>query len=109
MKFQDRFISLELDLRQRDEVISQLQHRIQELEQNPSTPTRQVNRIGSRGGSLKSITSGSSVEIPFVVSPCINVKRRIFSNFKMSFSVAIQLTLYSSHHHHPNTIGLERK
>lgn len=69
VKFQDRFLSLELDVRQRDEVITQLQHRIHELEKNPSTPTKQMNRVGSTVGSLKSGSSGSSVDIPFVVSP----------------------------------------
>lgn len=68
VQFQDRFLSLELDVRQRDEVITQLQHRIHELEQNPSTPRKQVNKAGSTAGSLKSGSSGSSGDIPFVVS-----------------------------------------
>lgn len=63
VKFQDRFLSLELDVRQRDEVITQLQHRIQELEENPST--QKINRMSS--ASLKSGSSGS-IDIPFVVS-----------------------------------------
>lgn len=67
MKFQDRFLSLELDVRQRDEVISQLQHRIQELEENPSTHMNQMNRMGSTAASMKSGSSGST-DIPFVVS-----------------------------------------
>lgn len=63
VKFQDRFLSLELDVRQRDEVITQLQHRIQELEDNPSS--QKMNRVGS--ASLKSGSSGS-IDMPFVVS-----------------------------------------
>lgn len=63
VKFQDRFLSLELDVRQRDAVITQLQHRIQELEDNPST--QKMSRVGS--ASLKSGSSGS-IDIPFVVS-----------------------------------------
>ena len=55
-----------MDVRQRDEVICQLQHRIQELEQNPST--NQMNRIGSTAKLSKSGSSGSSGDFPFVVS-----------------------------------------
>ncbi|XP_037024919.1 uncharacterized protein LOC119066502 isoform X2 [Bradysia coprophila] len=65
VKFQDRFLSLELDVRQRDEVITQLQHRIQELEENPSTHMHQMNRMGSAAASMKSGSSGSN-DIPFV-------------------------------------------
>lgn len=68
VKFQDRFLSLEMDVRQRDDVISQLQHRIQELERNPSTPTNQIDRISNAAGSSRSGSSGSSGDMPFVVS-----------------------------------------
>ncbi|KAJ6630886.1 Cyclic nucleotide-gated cation channel alpha-3, partial [Pseudolycoriella hygida] len=62
VKFQDRFLSLELDVLQRDKVISQLQRRIQELEENPLTQQR---RSGSPATSLKSGSSGS-IDIPFM-------------------------------------------
>lgn len=112
VKFQDRFLSLELDVRQRDEVITQLQHRIQELEENPSTQRNKMNRVGSSAAaSLKSGSSGS-IDIPFVVSVFIKIyKQKIDFPYLIvvHFSVAIRSTQYFYHHHHPNTIDRERK
>lgn len=112
VKYQDRLLSLELDVLQRDEVISQLQHRIQELEENPSTQRNKMNRVGSSAAaSLKSGSSGS-IDIPFVVSVFIEIyKGKIdFSNvIVLHFSVAIRSIQYFYHHHHPNTIDRERK
>lgn len=65
VKFQDRFLSLEMDIRNRDDIINQLQQRIHELESTPSTTlnTNQTNKIRSS----TSASSSSSGEIPFVV------------------------------------------
>lgn len=105
VKFQDRFLSLELDVRQRDEVITQLQHRIQELEENPSM---KMNRVGSAATSLKS-GSSDSIDIPFVVCLCPSKSKGDFSISNSHFSEVIPLIQYFYRHHHPNMIGLERK
>lgn len=64
VKFQDRVVMLEVGIKQRDMVITQLQNRILELEENSisSPQVSESNRLGISGGS-----SGSSGEIPFVV------------------------------------------
>lgn len=64
VKFQDRFQTLEVEIKHRDMVISQLQNRIHELEENSvmSPPLSDSNRLGVGSGS-----TGSSGEIPFVV------------------------------------------
>lgn len=64
VKFQDRVVMLEVEIKHRDMVISQLQNRIMELEQNSmsSPQLSDANRLGSAGDS-----TGSSGEIPFVV------------------------------------------
>lgn len=75
MNFQDRFLGLELDVRQRDVVIEQLQRRIHELERNPHSPKSNSSayRPSSTGrrrrsGAASSPSSGSSSgDILFVV------------------------------------------
>lgn len=64
VKFQDRVIMLEAEIKHRDVVITQLQHRIIELEQNSLSPLSESQRLGGGGNS-----TGSSGEIPFVVRP----------------------------------------
>lgn len=69
-----------MDVRQRDEVITQLQHRIQELEDNPSS--QKMNRVGS--ASLKSGSSGS-IDMPFVVSLNFHQFKKKTPNFQLVF------------------------
>lgn len=65
VKFQDRFQTLEYEIKNRDHMIDQLQSRIHELEEgnpNPaSSPTDEFLRAGGNG------STGSSGDIPFVV------------------------------------------
>lgn len=64
-KFQERFHNLETEVKRRDDIISQLNGRIQELE------SQEVERIVmSRIGEVEIVagsSSGSSVELPFMV------------------------------------------
>lgn len=62
VRFQDRVVMLEVEIKHRDMVISQLQNRILELEENSvvSPPMSESNRLGGD-------STGSSGEIPFVV------------------------------------------
>jgi hypothetical protein len=55
-RFQDKFVNLEMEVRRRDEVINQLQHRLRELE-----PGDRMTPINERDA------SGSSNELPFMV------------------------------------------
>lgn len=59
-RFQDKFLNLEMEVRRRDEVISQLQNRIREYESNSMTPIRECERDISA-------STGSSNELPFMV------------------------------------------
>lgn len=67
-KFQDQFQTLEIEIKRRDDIIAQLQNRINELEgrgDHVMTPIGEVDReLGSSNSS-----SGSSIELPFMVSP----------------------------------------
>lgn len=61
-RFQDKFINLECEVRQRDEIITQLQNRLREYESNSRmTPIRENERDMSG-------STGSSTELPFMVS-----------------------------------------
>lgn len=63
MSFQDRFLSLQMDVRQRDVVIDQLQHRIRELERLPASSVAGVSGNGrrfDRGSQNEGSTSSSS-------------------------------------------------
>lgn len=65
LKFEDHFQSLDFEIHQRDALIIQLQHRIQELENGHLSPTNAAMiaaTSGTRNGS-----TGSSGDIPFVV------------------------------------------
>lgn len=66
-KFHDQFQTLEIEIKRRDDIISQLQNRINELEGRTDhimTPIGEVDReLGSSNSS-----SGSSLELPFMVS-----------------------------------------
>lgn len=83
VKFQDKFFNLELEVKKRDDIISKLQNRIQELEeQDQSSPGVILHGEGDDGtlvelrqllqqqkqGSTGSGTSRSSDELPFMVS-----------------------------------------
>lgn len=75
-KFQERFHNLETEVKRRDDIISLLNGRIQELE------SQEVERIVmSRIGEVEIVagsSSGSSVELPFMVSKLqINKKKTI--------------------------------
>lgn len=64
VKFHDRVVMLEVEIKHRDMVISQLQNRILELEENSIiSPPLSESHAGVGVGS-----SGSSGEIPFVVN-----------------------------------------
>lgn len=70
-KFQERFQNLELEVKQRDEIISKLQSRIQELEGEQvelsvMTKIKEMERE-KLGGSSETGSTGSSVELPFMV------------------------------------------
>lgn len=73
LRFQDRVVMLEVEIKHRDIVISQLQNRIVELEENSmvSPPLSESNRLGGD-------STGSSCEIPFVVSENEPLQSHIF-------------------------------
>ncbi|XP_055707995.1 uncharacterized protein LOC129804572 isoform X4 [Phlebotomus papatasi] len=67
-KFQDKFFSMEAEIQKRDDIISQLQNRIAELERHGDgelamTPIGEVDR---EAGSSGSGSSASSIELPFM-------------------------------------------
>lgn len=64
LKFEDHFHSLDFEIRQRDVIIDQLQHRIQELENGHVSPTNLIFAATSGTGNG---STGSSGDIPFVV------------------------------------------
>lgn len=64
-KFEDHFQSLGQEIRNRDVMINQLQHRIQELENGHVSPTN--NPMAATSGTGNGST-GSSSDIAFVVS-----------------------------------------
>ncbi|XP_062560647.1 uncharacterized protein LOC134224966 [Armigeres subalbatus] len=75
VKFQDKFFNLELEVKKRDDIISKLQNRIQELEQqdpqhaegeNGSLMEMRSIQIKPKQGSSGSGTSRSSDELPFM-------------------------------------------
>lgn len=63
LKFEDHFLSLDVEIRNRDVLIDQLQHRIQELENGHVSPTMVAVASGKGNGG----STGSSGDIPFVV------------------------------------------
>lgn len=65
LKFEDHFQSLDQEIRNRDTLINQLQHRIQELENGFGSPVN--NPIAATSGTGNGST-GSSSDIAFVVS-----------------------------------------
>lgn len=76
-KFQDKFFSMEAEIQKRDDIISQLQNRIAELERHGDgelamTPIGEVDR---EAGSSGSGSSASSIELPFMVSNVSVVRR----------------------------------
>lgn len=61
-RFQDKFLNLELEVRRRDEIISQLQNRLREYESTcRMTPIKESEKDMSG-------STGSSTELPFMVS-----------------------------------------
>ena len=64
VKFQDRCLSLEMDVKERDIIITQLQRRIYELEHSGSVESNKFNRCASSPGTG---STGSSGDMPFVV------------------------------------------
>lgn len=65
VKFEDHFQSLDVEIRNRDVLINQLQYRILELENGHVSPTNQIFAATSGTGNG---STGSSGDIPFVVS-----------------------------------------
>lgn len=65
-RFQDKFVNQEMEIRRRDETISQLQNRLREYESgsNRMTPIRENEMSGS---------TGSSSELPFMVSDFLQI------------------------------------
>lgn len=76
VKFQDKFFNLELEVKKRDDIISKLQNRIQELEhQDPLLVQEggvQAVQTQQKAGSSGSGTSRSSDELPFMVSAVVD-------------------------------------
>lgn len=69
-KFQARFQNLELEVKQRDEIISKLQSRIQELEGQQvelSVMSKIKEMEREKLGSSETGSTGSSIELPFMV------------------------------------------
>lgn len=64
-KFEDHFQSLGQEIRNRDVLINQLQHRIQELENGHISP---VNNPVAASSGMGNGSTGSSGDIAFVVS-----------------------------------------
>lgn len=64
LKFEDHFQSLDQEIQNRDVLIYQLQHRIQELENGHISP---INNVAATSGTGNGST-GSSGDIAFVVS-----------------------------------------
>lgn len=71
MKFEDHFQSLDYEIRNRDMLINQLQHRIQELENGYVSPTNNPLAAAAASGTGNGST-GSSGDIAFVVSVIAN-------------------------------------
>lgn len=100
-KFEDHFQSLGQEIRNRDVMINQLQHRIQELENGHVSPTN--NPMAATSGTGNGST-GSSSDIGFVVS--MNGHFHNFIAIKLSFfifdirfsSAVIHWILYLHHH-----------
>lgn len=63
-KFEDHFKSLDFEIHRRDQLIDQLQHRIQELENGHLSPTIAAMIAAASAGNG---STGSSGDIPFVV------------------------------------------
>lgn len=74
LKFEDQFQSLDYEIRNRDILINQLQHRIQELENGHISPTN--NPIAATSGTGNGST-GSSGDIAFVVSNDFEIEHTI--------------------------------
>lgn len=72
LRFEDQFKTLEFELGHRDSVIDQLRHRIHELEGGELSPV--ISPDGRLHATPKSGngSTGSSGDIPFVVSVCKN-------------------------------------
>lgn len=64
IKFEDQFQSLDVEIRNRDVLINQLQYRIQELENGHVSPPNQMAATSGTGNG----STGSSGDIAFVVS-----------------------------------------
>lgn len=73
-KFEDHFQSLGQEIRNRDVMINQLQHRIQELENGHTSPIN--NPIAATSGTGNGST-GSSGDIAFVVSMIAHFRKFI--------------------------------
>lgn len=75
LKFEDHFQSLDIEIRNRDVLIDQLQHRIQELENGHVSPIAATSGTGNG-------STGSSGDIPFVVI-------KISYHFYLSFFISM--------------------
>ena len=67
VKFQDKFVNMEQEVKKRDDIISKLQNRIQELESSQDEE-KENGIIEERQDSSGTGSSGSSNELPFMVS-----------------------------------------
>lgn len=95
VKFQDKFFNLELEVKKRDDIISKLQNRIQELEHHDpqQLPEGDDGALRSmqtqqKQGSSGSGTSRSSDELPFMVSKCDVIYVLLNLNFDFSQTIA---------------------
>lgn len=105
--FYEKFIDLEDEVRQRDDLIQRLKNRIHDLETGNVTVygvSRNLTRDseGSKDRPGSSNSTGSSNELPFMVSVMI-----IYLYYTTTYhfsSVAIHLIQYLRHRRHLNTI-----
>lgn len=67
-KFYDQFQSLEIEIQRRDDLIAHMQNRINELEGRGDHVMTPIGEVDREMGSSESSTTGSSIELPFMVS-----------------------------------------
>lgn len=67
-KFHDQFQSLEIEIQRRDDLIAHLQNRINELEGRGDHVMTPIGEVDREIASSDSSTTGSSIELPFMVS-----------------------------------------
>lgn len=67
-QFYDQFQTLEIEIQRRDDLIAHMQNRINELEGRGDHVMTPIGEVDREMGSSESSTTGSSIELPFMVS-----------------------------------------